>query len=74
MIAIEFTAQVVDSTIEIPEAYRRQVNGTVRVIVLTSEKPDQPDMIEQLLTHPLQIPDFHALIRDEANERSQVRS
>jgi ERCC4-related helicase len=70
MIAIEFTAQITDNTIEIPDAHRGQINGTVRVIILTPENPAPNDMIEQLLSHPIQIEDFSALTRDEAHDRS----
>jgi hypothetical protein len=70
MIAIEFTTQITDSTIEIPQAHRGRINGTVRVIILTEETTDQPDMIEHLLSNPLHVSDFNAFTRDEANERS----
>ena len=69
MIAIEFTAQITNSTIEIPEPHRGRLNGTVRVIILTPETTNQPDMIEQLLAQPVQIADFIPLTRDETNEQ-----
>jgi hypothetical protein len=69
MMAIEFTTEITGDTIEIPEAHRGQINGTVRVIVLPSESSEQPDMIANLLAHPLQIADFSPLTRDETNER-----
>lgn len=70
MSVIEFTTELHDSTIRIPEEHRGRIQGTVRVKITVQEEADQPDMIAYLLAHPLRIPDPTPLTRDEANERS----
>jgi hypothetical protein len=65
MTAVEFQADIKNGTIEIPIEYRSHVKGTVRVIVLSSERWQQPDMIEQLLAESLKVDHFQPLPREE---------
>ena len=69
MYAVEFQAIVRDGIIEIPEEYREQLNGHIRVILLTEEKDSQPNFIAQLLEHPRKVKDFTPLTREEIYER-----
>ncbi len=70
MNAIEFQAKVTNGSILIPEVYRGKIKENVRVILLTEEDDhvDQFDMIDRLLTHPLDIKDFKPLSREEIYE------
>lgn len=69
MSAIEFQTDVKDGNITIPEEYRDQLKGSVRVILLTEEGADDFDMVEYLLAHPLSIAGFKPLTREEIYER-----
>jgi len=71
MIAIEFQARVKDGTIEVPEQYRDQVNGDVRVIVLRTDHQKKSKIIERLLQHPLQDAAFRPLARNEVYDRQK---
>jgi hypothetical protein len=65
MIAIEFQTRVKDGMIEVPDEYRDQLVGAVRVIVLT-QPPKQPrGIIAELLEHPIDDPAFVPLTREE---------
>ena len=70
MLAIEFQTRVEDGKIEVPEAYRDQVEGTVRVIILVEEDQPSDDIIARLLSDPIQIDDFTPLTREEIYDRS----
>jgi hypothetical protein len=65
MYAIEFQAKIKDGHIEIPEIYRARLKEQVRVILLAEETSSPVDMVGQLLQHPLKIPDFKPLTREE---------
>ncbi len=79
MYAIEFRTKIKNGTIEIPREYhdrlRNRAGEDVRVIVLTGEysrvetAEEGTNLIEELLTAPLQIPDFVPLNREEAHDR-----
>lgn len=69
MIAIEFQARVKDGSIEVPEQYRDQVNGEVRVIILRTDRQKKSKIIERLLQQPLQDTSFRPLTRDEIYNR-----
>jgi len=69
MSAIEFQTKVNDGSITIPEEYRNQLKGNVRVILMTEESTEDFDMIEYLLANPLSIEDFKPLTREEIYER-----
>lgn len=80
MFAIEFQSKIRNGVIEVPAEYRERLrresgDDTVRVIVLTGEaaeerdRPDQPDMLYQLLNNPIRLTDFRPLKRDETHER-----
>jgi hypothetical protein len=66
MYAIEFSAEIHDGTIQVPEAYRHRLRDTVKVILMIEEQ-EQPseDIIQTLLKHPLNVPDFAPLSREE---------
>ena len=65
MNAVEFQADIRNGTIEIPVEYRNDVKGTVRVIVLSSEHKQQPDIIDELFAEPLKVDHFRPLTREE---------
>lgn len=69
MYAIEFQTKVKDGSIEIPEEYRDQLKGSVRVIVLVEENTANFDMIEHLLANPLDVEGFKPLTREEIYEQ-----
>ena len=65
MTAVEFQADIKNGTIEIPLEYRNHVKGTVRVIVLSSERLPQADITDRLLAEPLKVDHFRPLFREE---------
>lgn len=80
MFAIEFQSKIRDGVIEVPAEYRERLrressDDMVRVIVLTGEaaekheRPEQPDMLYQLLNNPIQAKGFRPYKRDETHER-----
>jgi len=70
MQAVEFRTSVKDGTIQVPEEFRSRIRGPVRVILLTDEPEDtRPNMIDNLLEHPLNIDDFVPLSRNQIYER-----
>lgn len=69
MYAIEFQTKVKDGSITIPEEYRDQLKGSVRVILLAEERTETFDMIEHLLVSPLNIEGFKPLTREEIYEQ-----
>ena len=81
MYAFEFRTKIKDGMIEVPKEYRERLrreisDEQVRVILLTLEQTETnqvdtgEDLIDQLLTNPLYVPDFIPLSRDKAHERS----
>ena len=69
--AVEFTTQIQDGVIEVPEAHRERFKDNVRVILLAEEEMHEDgDMISKLLAHPLNVPDFTPLTREDAHARS----
>ncbi len=72
MYAVEFQAQVKDDgSIDIPLAYRPQVQGYVRVIILTDPSIAKPSIIRHLLNNPRRVAPFTPLTRDETHDRSR---
>jgi hypothetical protein len=69
MFAIEFQTRITDGKIELPEDYRSRLTGSVRVIVLSENLPAEPDMVDQLLTTPLQVEQFTPFQRDQIYKR-----
>ena len=71
--SVNFDAQVNNGTIDIPEEYRDRVRGTVRVTISTADELEmaatQNLFIEELLAHPLNVPGFRPLTRDEIYSR-----
>lgn len=71
MQAIEFQTTVTDDgNITIPSAFRPQVKGTVRVIILTETQSAEPSIIKQLLENPRKVLAFTPLTRDEIYDRN----
>lgn len=71
MHAVEFQAHVNDDgSIDIPEAYRQEVQGRVRVIILTDISTSKPSILHHLLDNPRQVAPFTPLTRDEIYDRS----
>jgi hypothetical protein len=62
---------------EVPESYRKQLSGSVRVIILTDAVTEDgvlattrsTNLITHLLAHPRKVADFTPLKRDEIYER-----
>ena len=70
MNAFEFQAKPKDGRIEIPAEYQDKIAGTVRVIVLSSEKSEAADnIIDRLLEHPIEMDVFAPFTREEIYER-----
>jgi hypothetical protein len=71
MYAVEFTAKIKEGVIEVPEAHRGRFKDNVKVILLAEEEMHEDgDMIAKLLAHPLNVPDFTPLKREDAHARS----
>jgi hypothetical protein len=68
MYAVEFQAKVKNGSIEIPKEYRTRFKERVRVILLTEEEGTAANFIDQLLQHPVHLPGFKPLTRDEIME------
>jgi hypothetical protein len=69
MAAIEFDARVSNGNIEIPAAHRSSLQGEVHVIVFPQASGGDAGKIDEWLRHPLRVPGFRPLTRDEAHER-----
>ena len=71
MYAVEFQTMVQNGVINLPYKYQRRFTKPVRVILLTEEKEEKAptNYIEELMKHPLHIPDFEPLSREEIYER-----
>jgi hypothetical protein len=69
MFTIEFQAKIDSGSIEVPEEYRDRLKGSVRVILVGESRSSSSSLIDELLAHPLQIPDFRPLTRDEIYAR-----
>ena len=77
MYAVEFQTNITNGIIEVPESYRHQLSGSVRVIILTNASTEDAtivdarstNLITRLLTHPRNVPGFTPLKRDEIYER-----
>ena len=65
MQAIEFQTRIENGAILIPEEYKSQLTGPVRVIVMTEDRSVDSSMIQELLANPLKVPDFKPLTREE---------
>ena len=66
MNAVEFQTIVENGCIEIPPELKGQILGSVRVIVLTEDKPKKAqgtadDAIGKLLANPIQLESFEPL-------------
>jgi len=72
MHTIEFYTNIKNGTLQIPREIREALKHTSRVRVILFLEPPPPstsNLIDHLLAHPLQIPDFHPLPRDAAHAR-----
>ena len=65
MIAYEFQTNIKDGIIELPEEYRDQLKGIVRVTILAQPLKKQQRIIAKLLKNPIKDPSFTPLTRDE---------
>jgi hypothetical protein len=72
MYAVEFTTTIKDGVIEVPDVHRARFKDNVKVILLAEEapQPEEDDIIARLLAHPLRVPGFTPLTREEAHARS----
>jgi hypothetical protein len=71
MYAVEFTIKIKDGVIKVPEAHRKRFGDKVKVILLSEEEiQEDDDLIARLLKHPLPVPNFTPLSREDAHARS----
>jgi hypothetical protein len=63
MYAVEFTTTIKDGVIEVPDVHLARFKDNVKVILLAEED----DIIAKLLAHPLKVPGFTPLTREEAH-------
>ncbi|MBR8828545.1 MAG: hypothetical protein DSM107014_11715 [Gomphosphaeria aponina SAG 52.96 = DSM 107014] len=71
MFAVEFKANIKNGFIEIPDAYKQEFEHkkNVQVILLKEEKVTAEDLLEQLLSDPIEVENFSPLKREEIYER-----
>jgi len=67
MEAIEFKTK--NGTIQIPKKYKPNKDNTVKVIIISEQKAKQADIIDKLLTNPIQMANFSPFTREEIHER-----
>jgi hypothetical protein len=67
--AVEFISVVTNGSIPIPDAHKNQIHGRVRVIVMPQQQPQGRSKIDELLAHPIALPNFTPLTREQAHER-----
>ena len=70
MQTIEFRTKIKNGVIQIPARFKGKVSEDVQVILISNdEKGSKPDMIDELMLHPLHTLGFQPLTRDEAHDR-----
>jgi hypothetical protein len=69
MEAIEFKTKIKNGIIQVPKKYNLSKGKTVRVIIISEQKPNQADIIDKLLTNPIQIENFSPFTREEIYEK-----
>lgn len=70
MQTIEFRTKIKNGVIQIPAKFKGRVGEDVQAILISKdEKNTQPDIIDELILHPLQTKGFNPLTRDEAHDR-----
>ena len=70
MQTIEFHTKIKNGMIRIPAEFKDKVAEDVEVILISKdEKTSQPDMIDNLMSHPLNVKGFKPLTRDETHAR-----
>ncbi len=79
MYAVEFQTSITNGIIEVPESYRHQLSGSVRVIILTGTSNEgaitpitevpSTNLITRLLAQPRKVAGFSPLKRDQIYER-----
>lgn len=74
MLSVSFESEIRNGAVEVPEELRKRFVGTVRVTLSQEESASEGNYLQHLLKHPLNIPGFTPLTRDEANERDSNAS
>lgn len=69
MQAIEFQTTAENGVIEVPEKYRENLRGLLRVIVLVDKQEEPYDILTELRNNPIHDPNFKPLEREEIYER-----
>lgn len=70
MQTIEFRAKIKNDIIHVPDRFKGKVADDIRVILVSqSEKKSQPDIIDELMAHPLKVKGVEPPARDEAHAR-----
>lgn len=71
MNAVEFQTKLKeDGSIDVPEVYRGQMQGILRVIILSEEPGEKASLLEELLKTPRRVEPFMPVKRDELYDRS----
>jgi len=69
MDVIEFKTRIRDGIIMVPEKYRNRVSKKVKVLVMSETTRNHDDIIEELLTAPIEAKDFVPFVRNEIYDR-----
>lgn len=69
MEAIEFKTKIKNGSIQIPKKYKQRIGNNVKVIIISEQWTNQPDIIDKLLTNPIKLKDFSPFLREEIYER-----
>ena len=70
MYAVEFQTIIKNGVIEIPKEHRREFQHSVRVILLAEDIAQTTiNLVDQLLSRPLHLENFHPLTREEIHAR-----
>ncbi len=67
---LKFKASVKDGIIRIPKQLRKQAPTRAQIIIFPEISQPKDDFIAHLLKHPLRIPDFQPLKREEIYDRT----
>ncbi|NOZ71345.1 MAG: hypothetical protein GXP38_05435 [Chloroflexi bacterium] len=67
---LKFKASVKNGIIRVPKQFQKQLPDRVQIIIFPEASKHKEDFIAQLLKHPLHIPDFQPLRREEIYDRT----
>ena len=67
---LKFKASVKNGVIHIPKQFQQQLPERVQIIIFPETTRPKDDFIAHLLNHPLRVPDFQPLKREEIYDRA----